>query len=161
MDIDSTIEDLEAQAYFASQQDKTANGFSLIVEVELQHNNQHSKGLSMALVGLDFVAGFQNTRGRQTTSWLLIPNQAIRNISVLQGSLDKAMVELSAAMFLDSKLRNANASIQQIDAAQILHGKLLSVFGNQLVLKANVLRLVPLESIQWLAVDSLGTASRS
>ncbi len=159
MDIDSTIEDLEAQAYFASQQDKTANGFSLIVEVELHQNNHLIKVLSMALVGLDFVAGFQNTRGEITKSWLLIPNQAIRNVSVLQGSLDKAMVELSAAMFLDSKLSNENVSIHQIDAIQTLQGKLLSVFGNQLVLKANVLRFVPLESIQWLAVDSLSTTS--
>ena len=80
MNIDSTIEDLEAQAYFASQIAKTDDTFSLIVEVELQQTEYETKRLSMALIGLDFVAGFLEAHSQTSTSWVLIPNNSINSI---------------------------------------------------------------------------------
>lgn len=157
MDIDSTIEDLEAQAYFASQQDRTTNEFSLLVEVELHKNTERTKSLSMALIGLDFVAGFQNSQQGQASSWLLIPNHAINKVIVIQGAPELAMVELSAAMFIDTKLRQAIVSLKQLDAVQPFQGRLNQVFGNHLVLDSKGMKLVPLECVQWLAVDSLST----
>lgn len=157
MDIDSTIEDLEAQAYFASKQGRTTKEFSLIVEVELHENNERAKHLSMALIGFDFVAGFQNTHQGQASSWLLIPNHAITKVLVIQGTPEPAMVELSAAMFIDSKLRKANVSLKQLNAVKPFQGRVHQVFGNQLILDSKGIKLVPLESVEWLAVDNLST----
>lgn len=107
MNIDSTIEDLEAQAYFASQIAKTDDTFSLIVEVELQQTEYETKRLSMALIGLDFVAGFLEAQSQTSISWLLIPNTSINSITLSRGSLEESLVELSASAFIESKLRGA------------------------------------------------------
>jgi hypothetical protein len=157
MNIDSTIEDLEAQAYFASQIAKTDDTFSLIVEVELQQTEYETKRLSMALIGLDFVAGFLEAHSQTSTSWLLIPNNSISSITLSRGSLEESLVELSASAFIESKLRGASISIKQDGRVKSFHGKLVNILGNQLVLKSAGVQLLPLESIEWLAVDSLST----
>ncbi len=159
MNIDSTIEDLEAQAYFASQIAKTDDTFSLIVEVELQQTEYETKCLSMALIGLDFVAGFLDAHLQTSTSWLLIPNNSISSITLSRGSLEESLVELSASAFIESKLRGASISIKQAGRVKPSQGKLVNILGNQLVLKSAGLQLLPLESIEWLAVDSLCTDS--
>jgi hypothetical protein len=157
MNIDSTIEDLEAQAYFASQMTRSNDKFSLIVEVELQQTEYETKRLSMALIGLDFVAGFLEAHSQTSTSWLLIPNNSINSITLSHGSLEESLVELSASAFIESKLRGASISIKQAGRVKPSHGKLANMLGNQLVLKSAGVQLLPLESMEWLAVDSLST----
>jgi hypothetical protein len=153
MNIDSTIEDLEAQAYFASQMTRSNDKFSLVLDVELLKPEQQTRRLSMALIGLDFVAGFLE----RSTTWILIPNHSISSITLQKGLLEESLVELSASAFMDSKLRGASISIKQLDSAKPHQGKLANILGNQIVLKASTLQVIPLESIEWLAVDSLST----
>jgi hypothetical protein len=153
MNIDSTIEDLEAQAYFASQLAKTNDTFSLVIEVELLKPEQQSKRLSMALIGLDFVAGFLE----RSTTWILIPNHSISSMTLQKGLLEESLVELSASAFIESKLRGASISIKQLGRVKPNQGKLTNILGNHIVLKASTLQVIPLESIEWLAVDSLST----
>ena len=157
MNIDSTIEDLEAQAYFASQITRSNDKFSLVINVELLKLEQQTKRLSMALIGLDFVAGFLEAHSQTSTSWLLIPNNSISSITLSRGSLEESLVELSASAFIESKLRGASISIKQAGRVKTSHGKLANMLGNQLVLKSAGVQLLPLESIEWLAVDSLCT----
>lgn len=153
MNIDSTIEDLEAQAYFASQVTRSNDKFSLVIDVELLKPEQQSKRLSMALIGLDFVAGFLE----RSITWILIPNHSISSITLHRGLLEESIVELSSSVFVDSKLRGASISIKQLGSAKPNQGKLAQIFGNQIVLKASTLQVIPLESTEWLAVDSLST----
>lgn len=153
MNIDSTIEDLEAQAYFASQLTRSNDKFSLVIDVELLKLEQQSKRLSMALIGWDFVSGFLE----RSTTWILIPNHSISSITLQRGLLEVSLVELSASAFVDSKLRGASSSIKQLGSIKPNQGKLVKILGNQLVLKASTLQVIPLESIEWLAVDSLST----
>ena len=153
MNIDSTIEDLEAQAYFASQLTRSNDKFSLVIDVELLKPEQQTKCLSMALIGLDFVAGFLE----RSTTWILIPNHSISSITLQKGLLEESLVELSASAFIDSRLRGASISIKQLGRVKPDNGKLTNILGNQLFLKASALQLIPLESIEWLAVDSLST----
>ena len=159
MNIDSTIEDLEAQAYFASQITRSNDKFSLVINVELLKLEQQTKRLSMALIGLDFVAGFLEAHSQTSTSWLLIPNTSISSITLSRGSIEESLVELSASTFVESKLRGASISIKQAGRVKPSQGKLVNILGNQLVLKSSGLQLLPLESIEWLAVDSLCTDS--
>lgn len=153
MNIDSTIEDLEAQAYFASQMTRFNEKFSLVIDVELLKPEQQTKRLSMALIGLDFVAGFLE----RSITWILIPNHSISSITLQKGLLEESLVELSASAFIDSKLRVASIAIKQLGRVKPNQGKLVKILGNQLVLKASTLQVIPLESIEWLAVDSLST----
>ena len=153
MNIDSTIEDLEAQAYFASQMTRFNEKFSLVIDVELLKPEQQTKRLSMALIGLDFVAGFLE----RSITWILIPNHSISSITLQKGLLEESLVELSASAFIDSKLRVASIAIKQLGRVKPNQGKLVKILGNQLVLKASTLQVIPLESIEWLAVDSFST----
>jgi len=153
MNIDSTIEDLEAQAYFASQITRSNDKFSLVMDVELLKPEQQSKRLSIAIIGLDFVAGFLE----RSTTWLLIPNHSISSMTLQKGLLEESLVELSASAFIDSKLKGSSISIKQLGRVKPNQGKLTNILGNQLVLKASTHQIIPLESIEWLAVDSLGT----
>jgi len=153
MNIDSTIEDLEAQAYFASQITRSNDKFSLVMDVELLKPEQQSKRLSIAIIGLDFVAGFLE----RSTTWLLIPNHSISSMTLQKGLLEESLVELSASAFIDSKLKGSSISIKQLGRVKPNQGKLTNILGNQLVLKASTHQILPLESIEWLAVDSLGT----
>jgi len=159
MNIDSTIEDLEAQAYFASQVAKTNETFSLVIEVELAQPEQQAKLLNKGLVGLDFVAGFGEFQLQRGNKWILIPNHSINSITPLQGSLEESIVGLTALAFIDSKLRGALISVKQFNKVNTVQGKLVNMLGNHLVLKTNGLQLFPLESTEWLAVDSLSTDS--
>jgi hypothetical protein len=156
MNIDSTIEDLEAQAYFASQMTRSNDKFSLVLDVELLKPEQQSKRLSMALIGVDFVAGFLE----RSTTWILIPNHSISSINLQKGLLEESLVELSASAFIESKLRGASISIKQLGRVKPNQGKLTNILGNQIVLKASTHQVIPLESIEWLAVDSLSTENR-
>jgi hypothetical protein len=155
MNIDSTIEDLEAQAYFASQLTRSNDKFSLVIDVELLKPEQQSKRLSIVIIGLDFVAGFLE----RSTTWLLIPNHSISSITLQNGLLEESLVELSASVFIESKLRGASISIKQWGSVKPNQGNLVKILGNQLFLKASTLQVIPLESIEWLAVDSLSTDS--
>jgi hypothetical protein len=153
MNIDSTIEDLEAQAYFASQMTRSNDKFSLVIDVELLKPEQQTRRLSVALIGLDFVAGFLERR----TTWILIPNHSISSITLQKGLLEESLVELSASAFIESKLRGASISIKQLGRVKPNQGKLTNILGNQIVLKASTHQVIPLESTEWLAVDSLST----
>jgi len=153
MNIDSTIEDLEAQAYFASQMTRSNDKVSLVIDVELLKPEQQTRRLSVALIGLDFVAGFLE----RSTTWILVPNHSISSITLQKGLLEESLVELSASAFMDSKLRGASISIKQLGRVKPNQGKLTNILGNQIVLKASTHQVIPLESIEWLAVDSLGT----
>jgi len=157
MNIDSTIEDLEAQAYFASQITKTNDRCNLIIDVELFKPELQFERLSMALIGLDFVAGFLESRLQQSTAWILIPNHSIGSINLQKGLLEESLVELSASAFIESKLRGASISIKQFNRIKPFQGELVNILGNQLVLKTSRLELIPLESIERLTVDRLGT----
>jgi hypothetical protein len=153
MNIDSTIEDLEAQAYFASQMTRSNDKVSLVIDVELLKPEQQTRRLSVALIGLDFVAGFLE----RSTTWILVPNHSISSITLQKGLLEESLVELSASAFMDSKLRGASISIKQLGRVKPNQGKLTNILGNQIVLKASTHQVIPLESIEWLAVDSLST----
>jgi hypothetical protein len=159
MDIDSTIEDLEAQAYFASQITRSCDKFSLVIDVELLKPEHQTKRLSMALIGLDFVAGFLDSHLQPSNTWIFIPNHSISSVTLKQGLLEESLVELSASAFIESRLRGASISIKQARRVKPNQGKLVKTLGNQLVLKVSTLQLIPLESIEWLAVDSFSTAN--
>ena len=109
--------------------------------------------MSIAIIGLDFVAGFLE----RSTTWLLIPNHSISSITLQNGLLEESLVDLSASEFIESRLRGASISIKQLGSVKPHQGKLTNIFGNQIVLKASTLKVIPLESIEWLAVDSLST----
>lgn len=161
MNIDSTIEDLEAQAYFASKTETSIRSTPLSLEVISREEIEPAKRLSIALVGLDFVAGFTDTNYLNNTNWQLIPNTAVSSISVLFGDLESALVELTMSDFLASKLIREHVLIKIATNNSPAYGKLLQVFGNFAVVDSGSVQLIGLQSIQWLAVDKLSKSIRT
>jgi hypothetical protein len=161
MNIDSTIEDLEAQAYFASQTTFSTDKLTLIIDVELHNPERQTIRLSMAMVGFDFVAGFLKFQSQRNFTWVLIPNHSVNSIDIHQGSVEESIVEISASAFIISKLKDASISIKQFHRLKPSQGRLLNTLGNQLFTKGANLQIFPLEGIEWLAVDNLSADNRT
>lgn len=158
MDIEATIEDLEAQAYFASiDVNQRITVAKAKVQITLNTINIQVCILTMPIIGKDFVAGFCKDviAGRQT--WLLVPNTALQFFEVIEG--EPRSLEVNAHDFLQEKLLGAQVRISTTISSPPIIGRVLSSAENRLRLGLVSPReiQIPTNSILILAVEKLSS----
>lgn len=156
MDIDATIEDLEAQAYFASlgapEVPETSKG---IIQVNYLSPEDPSCFLSWPLIGKDFIAGFNSKGQGLKSAWLLIPISALQSMESTLGQIE--IGDLEALHFLTSKLLGASIQVRQMHRAPTISGVLIRVQENLLSIQLPSQNLihVTLAGVQHLVVEKL------
>jgi len=155
MDIEAAIEDLEAQAYFASIVSiQTQQPAKVILQVNLIERDQ-TFFLSWSLIGKDFVAGFDTKAMGEKPVWLLIPMRSIAFIYSYFTEID--VTELFARDLLQGKLLGSKVAIRTSNNEAAISGLLVSVQENFLSLRLPSLQLVhfSIGSLKCLVVEKL------
>jgi hypothetical protein len=160
MNIDGLIEDLEAQAYFAStltqeSQLRVATCKSLLV---LRYGIQDTY-LSFPLLGKDFIAGFQNRITR--SSWVLIqdydslepqdcPSQLQLSKHSMKSVIDKHLIGVALRL----KISSSDSECE---------GYILKTFGKviEFVSVNAKTTWVPINRIKYIVVDKLSMNNSS
>lgn len=155
MDIEAAIEDLEAQAYFASIVSiQTQQPAKVILQVNLIERDQ-TFFLSWPLIGKDFVAGFDTKAMGEKPVWLLIPMTAVAFIYSYFAEID--VTELFARDLLQGKLLGSKVAIRASNNEAAISGLLVSVQENFLSLRLPSWQLVhfSIGSLKCLVVEKL------
>jgi len=155
MDIEAAIEDLEAQAYFASIVSiQTQQPAKVILQVNLIERDQ-TFFLSWPLIGKDFVAGFYTKATGEKPVWLLIPMTAVALINSYFTEID--VTELFARDLLQGKLLGSKVAIRTSNNEAAISGLLVSVQENFLSLRLPSWQLVhfSIGSLKCLVVEKL------
>jgi hypothetical protein len=157
MDIEATIEDLEAQAYFASIVSiQTLQPAKVILQVNLIERAQ-TFFLSWPLIGKDFVAGFDTKAIGEKPVWLLIPLTAVALINSYFTEIDVTL--LFARDLLQGKLLGSKVAIRTSNNERAISGLLVGVQENFLSLRLPSLQLVHFSfgSLKCLVVEKLNS----
>jgi hypothetical protein len=154
MNLEATLEDLEAQGFFATQAfNKPSNPAvaAKLVRVTLKSDNS-AKYLTSPIMGSDFLGGF--TTNERTTKWVAIHSHQISLIENIDGQT----------------IMETQASLQSILQEHLLGVQLditmpnIKVTGALLELQASFLKVqsqegkllwIPLGSFCYLAVENL------
>lgn len=161
MDIEATIEDLEAQAYFASiGLPQRSQRSKVRAQVNLNVDNSEAFLLSMPLIGTDFLAGFSNITFGHSRAWLLIPNTAIQSFEILEGEI--ASNGESANNFLQNRLLGAHLRISTLVNSPLISGIVLGSTDGWLRLQLVSMRelYVPMHSVKFLAVEKISSLNK-
>jgi len=161
MDIEATIEDLEAQAYFASLGlPQRSQRSKARVQVNLNVENSEACLLSMPLIGADFLAGFSNISFGHNRAWLLIPNTAIQSFVIIEGEIESSGE--SANNFLENRLLGAHLNISTLVNSPLISGIVLGSSDGLLRLRLVSMRelYVPMHSVKFLAVEKISSLNK-
>lgn len=161
MDIEATIEDLEAQAYFASLGATGIGDASKeIVQVNYSSPENPTCYLSRPLIGKDFIAGFDTKRQDGKSVWLLIPTTALQSVQSSLGEIEVG--ELEAIHLLRGKLLGERIQVRLVNRVPAISGILIKVQENLLSIQLPSLSLihVNLTAVQNLAVEKLKIRDR-
>jgi len=159
MDIDSAIEDLEAQAFFASISSRqTQQPAKVILQVNLIAR-ETTFFLAWPLIGKDFVAGFDTKASGNKPVWLLIPITAVESMN--SNFADIQVAELFARDLLQSRIIGSKIAIRTLNNEAAISGSLISLQENYLSLRLPSRQLVhvPIGSLKFLAVEKLNSST--
>jgi len=158
MDIDAAIEDLEAQAYFASiGVAETPKYSKVIIQVDYISPESPTSYLSWPIIGKDFIAGFDAKGQDGKLAWLLIPTRALQSITSTFGEIE--MEELEAIGLLSKKVLGERVQVRFVNRSSAISGVLIRVQENFLSIRLPSLNLihVNLSAVRYLAVEKLKT----
>ena len=161
MNVESTIEDLEAQAYFASiETPSREHEETPIVRISFLALDEAEIFLKAPMLGTDFIAGFNLKSESASMHWLLIPIISIQRIAVISGSLQRVRIVISAEQVLNKKLIGSKVSISQGMSFPRLAGELIGKVDCLLELKHSGTSYLPISSIRFLLVEKFSTDSK-
>jgi hypothetical protein len=148
MNIEATIEDLEAQGYFQSQTKpiKQTN-VSKRVRLSLLDEDQSSFLLTSPIRGIDFIAGFV-----PVANWRIFPSRFIQSVLFLHEGEVLISSELGLAELLEQKFSGVVLRISFDKQVPDICGELRSVDRDWLLIGN---QLVPLSAVKCIAVDNL------
>ncbi len=153
MDIEATIEDLEAQAYFASiGSPASSQGSGVVLRVHFNSAEAQISYLSWPLLGRDFIAGFDAKSVLNKPTWQLIPFSAVQSI---EGNVESNA--LFASELLESRLLGSRICIRHISGGPTSSGILTAVMGDLLSLQLASSQVIhfPFSSLRILVVEKL------
>jgi len=161
MNVESTIEDLEAQAYFASIETSSREHTETpIVRISFLALEEAELYLKAPMLGTDFIAGFNLKPEGGGMNWLLIPMSSIQRIDTLSGSLQQVRIVISAEHVTNQKLIGSKVSISQGMSFPKLVGELVEVVDGLLELEHSGTSHVPISSIRLLLVEKFSTRNK-
>jgi hypothetical protein len=158
MNVESTIEDLEAQAYFASIETSNRERTETpIVRISFLALEEAELYLKAPMLGTDFIAGFNLKPQGAEMHWLLIPMSSIQRIDTLSGSLQQVRIVISAEHVMNQKLIGLKVSISQGMRFPKLVGVLVGSVDGLLKLEHSETSYLPVSSIRFLLVEKFST----
>ncbi len=135
MNIEATIEDLEAQGYFQSlTKQVSAKPKAKLIRVSYLNQEQSSVVLRAPIAGKDFVAGFT-----QDMTWLLIPGRSIHAITLEEIKAELSWTRSTLEELLEEKLIGVQLKLKFHWPSPEINGELSGVdqgwlkIGNQQV----------------------------
>jgi len=161
MNVESTIEDLEAQAYFASIETSSREHIETpLVRISFLALEEAELYLKAPMLGTDFIAGFNLKPQGAEMNWLLIPMSSIQRIDTLSGSLQQVRIVISAEQVLNRKLIGSKVSISQGISFPKLAGELVGAVDGLVEIEHSGTSHVPLCSIRLLLVEKFSTRNK-
>lgn len=157
MNVDATLEDLEAQAYFASIiRPCSTPGLQKLVRVNLVDAVTGDIHILLPLFGQDFIAGF-HARPNCDAKFCIFPMIAIKSFEALNGVLERTAENLESLLSL--KLIGSEISLRHTSVDPVLSGQIRDASAGVLVLarEFDCELVVPLSSIQSISVDKLSS----
>jgi hypothetical protein len=153
VDVEAIIEDLEAQAYFASLSGGSlSESATVIVQVNFEELLELSTYLRQPVLGSDFIAGFPAKVSKQ---WVIFPFAKVSSLMELTGTVQPT--EVSMKDLIQRKLIGAKVILRPTPKASILSGVISGISGNLVQIRSlnQQVELFPLSSIHSLAVEKL------
>jgi len=148
MNIEATLEDLEAQGYFQSQSKPIKQiNISKKVRISLLDDDQSSFLLTSPIRGLDFIAGFVSV-----ANWRIFPSRFIQSVLFLEEAEEVLSSDLGLAELLEQKFTDVVLRISFDKQVPDICGDLRSVDGDWLLIGN---QLVPINSVKCIAVENL------
>ncbi len=148
MNIEATLEDLEAHGYFQSLTKPTRTKYtSRKVRVSFIDEDHSSLVISAPIQGRDFIAGFSSN-----ANWRIFSTAIIHSVVFLDEGDELDQTELSVANLVEEKLLEVSIRISFERHLQDITGALSSFDGQWLTIGAT---LVPLASVKSITVENL------
>ena len=148
MNIEATIEDLEAQGYFQSQsKPMKPTNVSKKVRISVLDDDQSSFLLTSPIRGIDFIAGFVSV-----ANWRIFPSRFIQSVLFLDEGQVLLSSDLGLAELLDQKFTQVVLRISFEKQFPDVCGELRSVDGDWLLIGN---QLVPINAVKCIAVENL------
>ena len=161
MNVESTIEDLEAQAYFASIETSSREHTETpIVRISFLALEEAELYLKAPMLGTDFIAGFNLKPQGAEMHWLLIPMSSIQRIDTLSGSLQQVRIVISAEQVMNQKLIGSKVSINQGISFPKLAGELVGAVDGLVEIEHSGTSHVPICSMRFLLVEKFSTRNQ-
>jgi hypothetical protein len=161
MNVESTIEDLEAQAYFASiETPSRVHTETPVVRISFLALDEVEIYLKAPMLGTDFIAGFNMKSDGASMHWLLIPLLSIQRIAVISGSLQHVRIGISAEQVLNQKIIGSKVSISQGITFPKLTGELVGAVDGLIEIEHSGTSHSPVSSIRFLLVEKFSTRNK-
>jgi hypothetical protein len=161
MNVESTIEDLEAQAYFASiEKPRREHEETPVVRISFMALDEGEVYLKAPMLGTNFIAGFNMKSEGASMHWLLIPIFSIQRIAIISGSLQQVRIGISAKQVLNQKLIGSKVLISQGVNFPKLSGELVGAVDGLLEIEHSGTSHVPVSSIHFLIVEKFSTTNK-
>ena len=154
MDIEATLEDLEAQGYFQTiTTEPKAPATAKAVRIRFNDEDETSLVLTAPMQGSDFIAGFISNY--ELVQWLIIPSSSIQGITAIQFSDPPLQTELSFFDLITEKLIGTDLRIRFLKQFPEVSGKLKNIQGEWLTVESLITIQVPISAIGYVAVEKL------
>jgi hypothetical protein len=154
MDIEATLEDLEAQGYFQTiTAEPKAPATAKAVRISFSDKDETSLVLTAPIQGQDFIAGFISNY--ELVQWLIIPSSSIHAISAMQVTASPLQTELRFFDLVTEKLIGIDLRIKFLKQFPEVSGKLKYIQGEWLTVESLTTVQVPISAIGYVAVEKL------
>jgi hypothetical protein len=153
MDVEATIEDLEAQAYFASfSGGSLGKSETSVVQVCFKELAELTCYLKQPLLGRDFIAGFPSKFAPQ---WMIVPLSEVTSLIELTGTISQT--EISMSELIRNSLLEAKVILRPTAQSPIVSGVIKAILGSLVRIQSvnKQVELFPLANIHSLAVEKL------
>jgi len=153
MDVEATIEDLEAQAYFASfTGDPLSKSETAIIQVCFDELAESTCYLKQPLLGSDFIAGFPAKVG---SKWIIFPISGVTSLIEISGVITQT--EISMSELIREALLGAQVILRPSAHSPIVAGAIKEILGSLVRIESvnRTVSLFPLTNIHSLAVEKL------
>jgi len=154
MNLESTLEDLEAQGYFASQLKTEQSNISLpsrLVRISFEHESA-DKYLASPILGSNFMGGF--SVDQTTAAWHAIN---LKNITQIENLAGQKVLETAASLIQIVEQHFMQVSLVIGFRESRVIGKVIAIDGNCFRLESQDYRLlwIPESSVFELVVENL------
>lgn len=154
MNIEATLEDLEAQGYFATQTSLQTNdrtGVCGLVRVNFADSSP-TKYLARPILGANFIGGF--TTNQPSSNWLAINLNQVSHIDNLDS---QTLLETPATLLQVITEHFIEITLELGLAQKRLSGKVMSLLGNcvNFLREDRVSCWIPESNISYVAVEKL------